>query len=134
MAVGERDGFSKIRQFEAWARTNLPEELQRRANIGPIDLGEFQAVNGEPVKVVWGLSDYPQRFVYDPNQPRVPTWGRDRILAIVQNTGEEQLARPLVYERDLTELPPGIVGGLFFHLENIKEGRVTPNGRLNYWT
>lgn len=137
MPTLERNGstaFSLIQQFEAWARKNLPEGLVRRTNIGPVDLGDFNLSEGELVKVVWGLSEFQERFIYSPEQPRLTTRGRQIVLSVVQNPGERQVAKPLVYERDLAELSPRLVGGLLYHLDGIRKGRITPTGRLNYWT
>lgn len=126
--------FSEIREFEEWARKQLPEEVRLRADIAPVDLGEFKA-GEESARLVWGLSQYQHRLVDSSSgQPRLTTWGREKILAVVQNPGDRQVAKPLVYEGDLAELPNELVGGLLSHLEQIREGRVTPSGRLNYWT
>lgn len=133
--VGCREAaFNQIQQFEVWARKNLPEELVKGTYIGPVDLGEFKVSEGERVKVVWGLSEFQERFIYIPEQPRLITRGRQVVLSVVQNPGERQITRPLVYERDLVELSPRLVGGLLFHLDGIRGGRIIPSGRLNYWT
>ncbi len=83
------------------------------------DLGR---VEGTPFEVVYGVFPYQRRVITLPDEPLIPVWTRQPVIALVERGQREERVveeyRTLAYASDIRLLPEGVAEKLAAHLEN----------------